>query len=106
LLWVGTSLERLRAFPAGARREAGYQLFRVQSRLEPVDWKPMPAVGSGVVEIRIHERGEFRILYVARFEEAVYVLHAFSKKTQKTRVADLELAKRNLVAVIDHRGRG
>jgi phage-related protein len=66
----------------------------------------MPSVGPGVVEIRIHEHGEYRVLYVARFAEAVYVLHAFSKKTQKTRQADLDLARQNLAAVVRQRRRG
>ena len=94
LIWVGASLDRLRTFPAEPRQQAGYQLYRVQLGLEPSDWKPMASVGPGVVEIRIHEQGEYRVLYVARFAEAVYVLHAFSKKTQKTRQADLDLARR------------
>lgn len=71
LFWVGSSLDRLRGFPEVPRREAGYQLHRVQLGMEPTDWKPMRSVGSGVIEIRIHEAGEYRILYVAKFSEAV-----------------------------------
>ena len=89
----GTALEDLRAFPQVARREAGYQLDRVQRGREPDDWKPMNTVGRGVKEIRIRDAtGAFRVLYVARFADAVYVLHCFQKKTQKTRKADLDLA--------------
>ena len=89
----GSALEDLRAFPQTARREAGYQLDQVQRGRDPDDWKPMNAVGQGVREIRIRDAaGAFRVLYVAKFADAVYVLHCFQKKTQKTRKADLDLA--------------
>ena len=89
----GSALEDLRAFPQAARREAGYQLDRVQRGREPDDWKPMNAVGQGVREIRIRDAaGAFRVLYVAKFADGVYVLHCFQKKSQKTRKADLNLA--------------
>ncbi len=94
LRWLGNSLDRVRSFPAEARQQAGYQLQRVQEGHEPSDWKPMPAVGLGVREIRVHAGGEFRVLYVARFAAAVYVLHAFGKKTQQTAKRDLDLAAR------------
>jgi len=90
----GTSLHELRDFPETARREAGYQLGRVQNGLEPDDFKPMPAVGSGAQEIRIKEEsGIFRVLYAAKFEDAVYVLHCFQKKTQRTAKNDIDLAR-------------
>src|SRR3982074_526997 len=89
----GSALDDLRAFPQAARREAGYQLDRVQHGREPDDWKPMNTVGRGVAEIRIRDAaGAFRVLYVAKFEDAIYVLHCFQKKTQKTSKADLNLA--------------
>ena len=89
----GTSLDDLRAFPQGARREAGHQLDQVQRGREPDDWKPMPSIGSGVCEIRVREsRGAFRVIYVAKFEGAIYVLHCFEKKSQATRRADIDLA--------------
>lgn len=89
----GSALEDLRAFPQAVRREAGYQLDRVQRGREPDDWKPMNAVGRGVSEIRIRDAaGAFRVLYVAKLADAVYVLHCFQKKTQKIRKADLDLA--------------
>lgn len=106
LFWVGATLERLRAFPDASRREAGHQLHRVQLGLQPSDWKAMPSVGPGVVEIRIHEQGEYRVMYVARFAEAIYVLHAFPKKTQQTRQADMEMARRNLAEVLRQRKKG
>jgi phage-related protein len=88
-----SALADLCAFPQEARREAGYQLDQVQRGREPDDWKPMNTVGQGVREIRIRDAaGAFRVLYVAKFEDAVYVLHCFQKKAQKTRKADLDLA--------------
>ena len=91
--FLASSLGNLRAFPQAARRQAGYQLNRVQRGLEPDDWKPMNTVGPGVREIRIRDTaGAFRVLYVAKFDDAVYVLHCFQKKTQKTSKADVSLA--------------
>jgi len=91
----GSSLEDLRAFPLAAKREAGHQLDLVQIGQEPDDWKPMNTVGQGVREIRIRDSpGIFRVVYVAKFSDAVYVLHCFQKKTQKTSKADIDLAKR------------
>ncbi len=89
-----SSLDDLRAFPVMARRELGYQIDQVQHGQEPNDWKPMPTIGSGVQEIRIRDAlGAFRIAYVAKFTDAIYVLHCFQKKTQKTSKSDLDLAK-------------
>lgn len=94
ITFVGSSLDDLRDFPQDTRREAGFQLDKVQNGEEPDDWKPMSDVGSGTREIRIRgEDGSFGVMYVARFKEAVYVLHAFQKKTQKTSRKDLDLAK-------------
>jgi phage-related protein len=89
----GSALSDLRAFTQAARREAGHQLDQIQHGREPDDWKPMNTIGQGVREIRIREaKGAFRVLYVAKFDDAVYVLHCFQKKTQKTTKADLNLA--------------
>lgn len=92
LKFLGSSLDDLRNFPDEARRDAGFELHAIQSGLEPSDWKPMPIVGSGVKEIRIHMLGEWRVIYVAKLQEVVYVLHAFRKKTRKTNQQDIELA--------------
>ncbi len=94
LRFIGSSLDDLRDFPSDARREAGFELDAVQRGLMPSDFKPMLEVGSGAYEIRIHILGEWRVIYVAKFDDAVYVLHAFHKKTQKTRREDIELAAR------------
>ena len=87
-------MDDLRDFPRSARRATGFQLDKVQGGEDADDWKPMPAVGNGVHEIRVRdESGAYRLVYVAKFPEAVYVLHAFQKKTRKTALGDLELAK-------------
>lgn len=93
VVFLGDSLERVREFPETARKEAGVQLHKVQQGHEPSDWKTMATVGQGVKEIRIRDdAGAFRVLYVAKIEDAVYVLHAFQKKTQQTAKRDLDLA--------------
>jgi phage-related protein len=93
LIWLGSSRADLRAFSALARRLAGFQLRRVQQGLEPDDWKAMQTVGPGVREIRIHVGGAHRVFYVATRPEAIYVLHAFEKKTQKTNAHDLRIGR-------------
>lgn len=93
VVFVGDSLGRISAFPEGARRAAGYQLERVQRGLNPDDWKPMTSIGEGVREIRVREAsGAYRVIYLASFRDAVYVLHAFAKKTSRTPARDLNLA--------------
>jgi phage-related protein len=93
LKFVASSLDDLRNFPDEARRAAGFELHAIQSGLEPSDWKPMQIVGSGVKEIRIHILGEWRVIYIAKLHEAVYVLHAFQKKTRKMSKQDIDLAR-------------
>jgi len=94
LNFIGSSLDDLRNFPAEARKAAGFELHAVQRELEPRDWKPVPSIGRGVKEIRIHVLGEWRIIYVAKFGDAVHVLHSFQKKTQKTSQHDIEIARK------------
>lgn len=105
LLWVGTSLADVRSFPVEPRRRAGYQLLRVQHGEDPEDWKPMSTVGAGVREIRIHMDGEYRVFYVASFADGVYVLHAFQKKTQRTRQADIDAGRTRYAEVVRARSR-
>lgn len=95
LRFLGSSLDDLRKFPALAIREAGYQLDKVQNGREPTDWKPMETVGAGVKEVRVHdEAGAFRVVYLAKLGDAVYVLHCFQKKTQQTSEKDIKLARK------------
>lgn len=104
--FLGTSLDDLRAFPMTARREAGHQLDQVQNGQEPDDWKPMTSVGAGVREIRIRDAsGAFRVIYVAKLQDAVYVLHCFQKKTEKTNKSDLDLAARRYRELLQELGR-
>jgi phage-related protein len=92
--FLGDSLKAIREFPDEARRDAGYQLDLVSRGDQPTDSKPMPSIGKGVEEIRLwDESGTFRIIYTARLKDAVYVLHAFQKKTQTTAPRDIEKAK-------------
>ena len=93
LKFIASSLDDLRNFPDEARRAGGFELHAIQTGLEPSDWKPIQVVGSGVKEIRIHILGEWRVIHVAKHLEAVYVLHAFQKKTQKTSRKDIDLAR-------------
>src|SRR5439155_556785 len=101
--WIGDSLRRVRGFDPEARHEAGVQLGLVQVGEEPSDWKPMPSVGLGVNEIRVRIGGAFRVIYMAKFMEAVYVLHAFQKKSRKTARTDIELARRRFRELIQER---
>lgn len=103
LVWLGSSLDDVRSWTGETQRNAGYQLFKIQSGLEPSDWKPMPGVGGGVQELRIHCGNEYRIIYVATLAEAVYVLHAFEKKTRKTPHTVLEVARQRLQRLLSQR---
>ncbi len=103
LNWLGDSLDQVKTFSYEAKRSAGHQLGLVQSGLDPEDWKPMETVGSGVTEIRISFEKSYRVLYVAKFSEAVYVLHAFVKKTQKTSKKDIDLGADRYKALIKSR---
>ena len=103
IAWLGDSLARLQAAPPDIRSGAGYQLDLVQRGQAPADFKPMPDVGSGVMEIRVHGDSEYRVFFVARFEEAVYVLHCFVKKTEVTRKADLDLGRQRYRILLEMR---
>lgn len=105
LKFRGSALNDLRAFPEAARREAGHQLDKVQNGQAPSDWKPMAAVGKGVQEIRVRdETGAFRVIYVAKLADAVYVLHCFQKKTQRTSKADLDVAAKRYADLVKEPG--
>ena len=103
ILWLGSSRSDVQTFPQDARRLTGFQLRLVQQGMEPSDWKPMPSIGPGVREIRIHTAVEHRVCYVAKFEEAIYVLHAFEKRTRKTSQQDVGLARQRYQALIAQR---
>ena len=99
LHWVGSSRADIRSLPAEAQRQLGYDLRRVQLGLAPRNWKPMATIGPGVAEIRVRADGAFRLMYIAKFAEAVFVLHVFQKKSEKTSPLDLELTRSRLSAL-------
>jgi phage-related protein len=93
--FLGDSLKSLREFPEDAKHDLGYQLDKVQQGEQPDDFKPMPSIGKGVEEIRVRDdSGIYRVIYTARLADAVYVLHAFQKKTQTTAKRDIALASK------------
>ncbi|MDR3480401.1 MAG: type II toxin-antitoxin system RelE/ParE family toxin [Burkholderiaceae bacterium] len=102
--WLGSSYDDLLKFPDEPRREAGFQLGKVQAGLDPDNWKPFDDVGQGTREIRIREAtGIFRVMYVAKFEEAIYVLHCFQKKTEATTKLDKDIAEARYRAIVQKR---
>lgn len=102
--WVGSAYDDLLRFPKEARKEAGFQLGKVQAGLEPTDWKPFDDVGAGTKEIRIRDAsGSYRVMYVAKFEEAIYVLHCFQKKSQATSKQDRAITAARYRAVVNVR---
>jgi phage-related protein len=105
VVFIDSALEEIRGFPDDARRQSGYQIDRVQRGELPTDWKPMSTIGPGVNEIRVHAGGEYRVIYVAKFAEAVYVLHGFHKTTQRTPKRNIDIAERRYRSLIAMRSR-
>lgn len=106
VIWVGTSKDNLLDFPSVARQRTGYQIHRLQEGKEPNSWKPMSTVGAGVCEIRVSDdAGIYRTMYVAKFADAVYILHCFVKKSQKTSKQDMATAKARYAEVMEARKR-
>lgn len=101
IAFEGNSLAVVRAFPAGVRAIFGFQLDKVQRGLEPDDFRSLSTVGQGVYEIRVRDAsGAYRVIYIAKFDNAVHVLHAFKKKTQRTAKADMDVARERLRDVV------
>lgn len=102
--WLGSSYDDILRFPGDSRRAAGFQLRKIQAGLDPDNWKPFNDIGQGTREIRIREAaGIFRVMYVAKFEEAIYVLHCFQKKTEATSKRDKCIAKARYLAIVQKR---
>ena len=100
IVWMGSSFDDLRQFPEDVRRDAGFQLYRLQSGLEAADWKAMPQLGRGVEEIRLrHFSGAYRVIYLARFAEAIYVLHCFNKKTRRNEEHEKQIVRNRLQVI-------
>lgn len=105
--WVGSSYQDILQFPAEPRKEAGFQLGKVQAGLEPDNWKPFDDVGVGTKETRIRDAaGIYRVMSIAKFEEAIYVLHCFRKKTETTTKQDKTIAEASYRAVVRKRKEG
>lgn len=88
------------------KKEGGFQLGRVQQGLEPNDYRPLPTIGPGVKEIKLQDedKSQYRLIYIAKFEEAIYVFHVITKKTtESTSKHDIALAKTRLGEIIKHR---
>lgn len=99
--FLGDTLKSIREFPEDVRHDAGYQLDKVQHGERPDDYKPMPSIGKGVEEIRLRDTsGIFRVIYTARLADAIYVLHAFQKKTPTTAKRDIELASKRYIELL------
>lgn len=103
IVWSGTSREDIRAFTDQARQRAGRELARLQEGLQPTDFKPMASVGIGVFETRVHAEGAFRVIYAAKFAEAIYVFRALQKKSRKTSKDDIRLARGRYRAMLNER---
>ncbi len=102
IYWLGKSLENLRSFPDNAKRHFGFQLSHIQQGEVPSDFKPMPSIGKGIVELRTKTAtGAYRVVYIAKFSKGIYILHAFQKKTQKTAPKDIEIIKQYYKALIE-----
>jgi phage-related protein len=100
IVWIGSSKDDLLVFPPAVRREAGYQLDKVQRGEAPDDWRPMKTIGPGVREIRIRdEGGAFRVIYITQIGDSVHVLHCFQKKAPRTSLHDLRLAQHRFKAL-------
>jgi len=100
VVFEGNTLETIRLLPDDARHRSGYEIDRVQRDKKPENWKPFPTIGQDACEIRIQVGRQYRIIYIAKFEDKVHVLHVFEKKTKKTRKSDIEIAKNRLKEVI------
>lgn len=103
IIWLASTHETVKGYPINVRREIGYNLDKIQRGFDPADWKSMATVGQGVKEIRIHEENEYRVFYVAKFQEAVYVLHSFIKKTQQTSKKEIDIGKKRYIEMLQLR---
>ncbi len=101
--WVGAARAEIQSLPEDVRKETGFALWQIQQGIPPSDFKPMAIVGKGVEEIRIGTENAYRVFYIARFEEAIYVLHAFQKKTQQTAKKNIELGQKRYQELLQYR---
>lgn len=104
--WVGSSNADLKRFPDPVRRRVGFAIHQAQAGLRHRDAKPLKGFGSGVLEVVVRHDGDtFRTIYTVRLEAAVYILHAFQKKSARgvrTPKKELDLIARRLTAAKRH----
>lgn len=105
IIWVGATHETVKSYSKNVKQEIDYNLDKLQRGLNPNDWKPMLTIGQGVKEIRIHQDNEYRVLYLAKFEEAIYVLHVFIKKSEKTLQKEIGLTRKRYNEILKLRGK-
>lgn len=101
IVFEGDTLMRIRSFPEAAKQRAAYEIDRVLSNRDPENWEPFSNVGQGVKGIRVQVNGHFRVLYIDKVNNKVHILHAYEKKSQKTRQMDIDLAKPRLKSVLE-----
>ena len=101
VVWEGDSLEVIRRFPGPVRQDLGAELRRLQTGGRPLNSRPMPSIGARVCELKEQdERAWYRVIYLAKIGNRIYILHCFEKKSAKTGRSDLALAKVRLKRVL------
>ena len=100
IVWEGDSKDVLRTFPEGVIQNFGFELWQLQQGMRPRNYRPLPSVGSGVFELRDQdERGWYRVVYLSRIDDVIYVLHCFEKRSREMPARDFQKSKRRLSAV-------
>jgi phage-related protein len=100
VVWEGDSREVLQAFPEEVRQNLGFQLWQLQQGERPGDYRPLPSIGTGVFELRDQdERAWYRVVYLSRVNDVIYVLHCFEKKGREMPRREFEKARQRLKAV-------
>jgi len=104
VIYCGNSAKEINSFETKAKQRVLrlFDMLRIGLELHPNDFKYMGVVGEGVYELRIRTVKQHRVFYVAKFDKAIYVLHAFIKKTQTTSQHDIEIGKQRYKAVVNY----
>lgn len=108
IVYYASAQKDLESFPARARQRIA-QLLAMLAKgfdLQPSDFKYMPTVGMGTYELRVQTDKQYRVFYVAKFEDAIYVLHAFSKQTRETSQKELDKGRERYRALLRHQQEG
>src|SRR5882757_5957494 len=100
IAWEGDSREVLQSFPDGVKQNLGFELWLLQQGERPRDYRPLPSIGTGVFELRDQdERGWYRVVYLSRIDDVIYVLHCFEKKSREMPTRDFQKSKQRFSAV-------